>query len=320
MPDINALRLEAKRVLREGIVDVVVGFKPGDSPLHPQPAFFRNEDEVEELIHNGLCKNNLANYLTRLPKQEKVGMLVRGCENRSVNSLIVESQKERDDLYLIGVPCEGIIDWRQIVEQAGEHISLVEESETLVTVHTPAGVNSFNRFELLHESCQRCLYRNPISADIVIGDPVANGSLDPVAQKVKDFENQDIEARYAFFQKEAERCIRCYACREACPSCYCTECFVDHNAPRWTESGATPAGMQGWQIVRAFHQSGRCTSCGACERACPMDIKMTYLTEKLNHDMREKYNFECGMDAETKPPFQTVTLDDKNRFFLGGGN
>ncbi len=39
MPDINALKLEAKRILREGIVDVVVGFKPGDSPLHPQPAF-----------------------------------------------------------------------------------------------------------------------------------------------------------------------------------------------------------------------------------------------------------------------------------------
>jgi ferredoxin len=98
--------------------------------------------------------------------------------------------------------------------------------------------------------------------------------------------------------------------------CYCEECFVDHISPRWTESGATPAGMQGWHIVRAFHQTGRCTSCGACERACPMDIKMTYLTEKLNEDMRQKYSFEAGMDAVTPPPFSTITLDDKSRFVI----
>ena len=98
--------------------------------------------------------------------------------------------------------------------------------------------------------------------------------------------------------------------------CYCEECFVDHITPRWTESGTTPAGMQGWHIVRAFHQTGRCTSCGACERACPMDIKMTYLTEKLNDDMRWKYNFEVGLDATTPPPFSTVTLDDKSRFVI----
>ena len=320
MPDINAIKIEAKRLLREGVVDVVVAFKPGDSPLQPQPAFFRSEDELDQLVHNGLCKNNLANYLTRLPKHEKIGMLVRACENRSVNSLVVEAQKKREDLYLIGIPCEGIIDWRRIVEQAGEYVLQVEELGDQVIIHTAKGSPTCDRFELLHESCQRCPQRNPISADIVIGDPIENQSFVNSTQMVTLFKQQAVEERYAYFVKEAERCIRCYACREACPSCYCTECFVDHISPRWTESGTTPAGMQGWHIVRAFHQTGRCTSCGACERACPMDIKMTYLTEKLNDDMRVKYGFECGMDALTKPPFQTVTLDDKNRFIVGGGD
>jgi hypothetical protein len=45
-----------------------------------------------------------------------------------------------------------------------------------------------------------------------------------------------------------------------------------------------------------------------------MDIKMTYLTEKLNLDMKNKYNFEAGLDLQTQPPFAVVTLDDKNRF------
>ena len=314
MPDIEAIKSEIKRLLQDGVVEVVMAFKPGDTPLHPQPAFFTTVDEVDNVVYNGLCQNNLATFLTRIPKEKKVAMLVRGCENRSVNALIVENQKSRDDLFLIGIPCEGIIDWRKIVERVGEAVLAVSENDYEVIVETRAGQFSFYKNELFHESCLRCSHRNPISADVIIGQPVPETDQNLANSAVEMFDAQAVEERYASFQKEAERCIRCYACREACPMCYCTECFVDHIEPRWTESGATPAGMQGWHIVRAFHQTGRCTDCGACERACPMDIKMTYLTEKLNYDMRNKYNFVTGLDIETQPPFATVTLDDKNRF------
>ena len=96
--------------------------------------------------------------------------------------------------------------------------------------------------------------------------------------------------------------------------CYCTECFVDYTTPRWAESMITPSGTQAWHIIRAFHQTGRCVSCGACERACPMDIKMTYLVDKLNYDMVQQYGFEVGASEEEQPPFAAFTLDDKNRF------
>ena len=314
MPDLDAIKTEAKRLLSEGVVEVVVAFKPGDTPLHPQPAFFTNVEEVDNLVYNGLCQNNLATFLTRLPKTKKVGMLVRGCENRSVNALIVERQKSREDLYLVGVPCEGIIDWRKIVERTGEAIVSVNENSHEIIVETRDGHFNLSRNELLHDSCLRCAHPTPVSADILIGEALTGADTSLACAAVEQFDAQTTEERYAWFQKEAERCIRCYACREACPMCYCTECFVDHIEPRWTESGVTPAGMQGWHIVRAFHQTGRCTDCGACERACPMDIKMTYLTEKLNHDMRTKYGFETGLDPQTQPPFATVTLDDKNRF------
>jgi len=314
MADLDAIKAEAKRLLSEGVVEVLVAFMPGDTPLHPQPAFFTNPDEVENLVCNGLCQNNLATFLTRLPKEKKVGMLVRGCENRSVNALVVEKQKSRENLYLVGIPCEGIIDWRKIVERVGEAVLAVNENDDQVEVETRDGHFSFMKNELLHDSCLRCSHPTPVSADILIGEALAEGNPATAREAVEEFAAQSAEERHDWFQKEAERCIRCYACREACPMCYCTECFVDHIEPRWTESGATPAGMQGWHIVRAFHQTGRCTSCGACERACPMDIKMTYLTEKLNQDMKNKYNFEVGLDTQTQPPFATVTLDDKNRF------
>jgi len=41
---------------------------------------------------------------------------------------------------------------------------------------------------------------------------------------------------------------------------------------------------------------------------------MTFMTDKLNSDMKEKYGFEVGADEEKQPPFATITLDDKNRF------
>lgn len=314
----NQIRTEAERLLREGLVDVVVAFRKEDAPLRPQPAFFTRVEDLENLVYDGLCANNLANYLTRFPDETRVGMLVRGCENRSVNALVVEKQHSRENLTLIGIPCTGIIDWRKVVEHTGEDIFGYEDSPDTLTVRARHRTYQLPRQELLHPSCQRCIHPNPLSADILLGEPLPEGDPALIRERVESFEALTRAERSAYFKLEAERCIRCYACREACPMCYCEECFVDHNSPRWTESGISPAGTHAWHIIRAFHQTGRCTSCGACERACPMDIQMTYLTDKLGKDMWDTYQFDTGMDHKTQPPFAAFTLDDKKHFQAGG--
>jgi coenzyme F420-reducing hydrogenase beta subunit len=317
MPEIKTeLRKTIAQLLHDQVVDVVIAFRKADAPLRPQPAFFRNVEELEDLEYNGLCQNNLANYLTRYPHDTKIGIVVRGCESRSVNALIVEKQHPRENLYIIGIPCQGIVDIRKIIKKTGEDVTDYSENGDEVSVIHKGNQFKFLRSELLHDSCLRCVHPNPVNADVLLGEPLPEGDPTIVRQAVAEFEALDQDERYAWFQKEAERCIRCYACREACPMCYCTECFVDHATPRWTESDISPAGTQAWHIIRAFHQAGRCTSCGACERACPMDIKMTYLTDKLNNDMLEVYQFEAGMDDETQPPFAAFNLDDKNRFVI----
>jgi ferredoxin len=131
---------------------------------------------------------------------------------------------------------------------------------------------------------------------------------------VDAFAAQDADTRHAFFAAETGRCIRCYACRDACPMCYCKQCFVDHTAPRWIETSISPAGTQAWHLIRAFHQTGRCVACGACERACPMHIRMTYLTDRLNRHVADTYGFVVGADEAQAPPFATFSLDDANRF------
>jgi formate dehydrogenase subunit beta len=311
---ISALRREAARILDEGLVEVVVGFQVGTLPLKAQPVFIERKEEAEKLVLNGFCQNNLASYLTRLPREQRVGIVCRGCESRAVRALTIEQQREQDTLYVIGVPCSGILDWRKIERDFGERVTQAREDGARLMLTTPAGDCSVGRVEYLHESCARCLHPNPVGADVVLGEPVPEGDRERAFAEVAAFASQSSEERYAAFVADAERCIRCYACREACPMCYCTECFVDHTTPRWAESMISPSGTQAWHIVRAFHQTGRCVSCGACERACPMDIKMTYLTDKLNLDMWEEYGFEVGENEQEQPPLAAFSLDDKQRF------
>lgn len=310
------LQNEISRLLDENLVDVFIAFKKEDSPLRPQPAFFRNIKELAELEYNGLCQNNLANYLPKYPQETRIGMVVRGCESRSVNALIVEKQHPRQNLYLVGIPCSGIIDLKKIINKVGEEVTSFSEVEEIVSVIHKGQEIKFNRRELLHDSCLCCIYPSPVNADIMLADPLPEGDPALIRKEVESFQNMNRNERYAWFRQEAERCIRCYACREACPMCYCSECFVDHGTPRWSESTVTPAGTHAWHIIRAFHQTGRCTSCGACERACPMDIKMTYLTNKLNYDMYDMYEFVSGMDEKIQPPFASFNMDDKKRFVL----
>ena len=311
---ISAMRQEVARVLEENVVDVLIGFEAGTLPLKAQPVFITRKEEAERLILSGFCQNNLVTYLTRRPKEERVGIICRGCESRAVRALIIEHQRARDKLYVIGVPCVGILDWRKIERWVGENTLQAVEAGDEVIITTRDEEYRFPRADLLHGSCASCLHPYPVGVDVMLGEPVAEDDGRSACASVAEFQALTPEDRYAGFVQEAERCIRCYACREACPMCYCTECFVDHTTPRWSESMITPSGTQAWHIVRAFHQTGRCASCGACERACPMDIKMTYLTDKLNEDMRELYGFEVGASDDEQPPFAAFTLDDKQRF------
>jgi ferredoxin len=310
----NAIRQEAARLLSENSVDVVIGFESASVPLRPQPAFIKHAEDAEKLVYNGFCQNNLATFLNRYPKQTRVGLVARGCESRAAYALMVEHQRSREHLVLIGVPCEGILDWRKVELTAGENILSAEETDGKVKVSSRLGEFEFERAELLHDSCARCVHPNPVNADIILGEAMPEGDPALARKPIEEFEALNAAERYAYFTHEAERCIRCYACREACPMCYCAECFVDHTTPRWAESTIAPSGTHAWHLVRAFHQTGRCVSCGACERACPMDIKMTYLTDKLNEDMRSLYGFEVGQDENSQPPFAAFSLDDKDRF------
>jgi formate dehydrogenase subunit beta len=110
----------------------------------------------------------------------------------------------------------------------------------------------------------------------------------------------DPEEKWHFFEDLLSPCIRCYACRNACPLCYCPTCFVDESKPQWVGKSQDAFDVRTFHFLRAYHCAGRCTDCGACERACPVGINMRQLTKKLKRTAL-KFGWEAGLSLDSRP-------------------
>jgi ferredoxin len=118
------------------------------------------------------------------------------------------------------------------------------------------------------------------------------------------------EDRWTFWKDELSKCIRCYACRAACPLCYCERCIVEVNCPQWIDPWAAPLSNMEWQINRVMHMAGRCTGCGACYEACPLDLPIHLLTRELTSEVTEDFGKDTSGNV-----LSTFNLADKGNFF-----
>jgi len=168
--------------------------------------------------------------------------------------------------------------------------------------------------DFLQLNCRTCRHRNPVMHDAMIAEPVKEQADVEAYKDVEKIEEMTSENKWGFFSRMIEGCIRCYACRNACPLCYCPTCFVDESRPQWVGKSIDPTDTMTFHILRAYHCAGRCTDCGACERACPAGISMRQFTKKLNKDAEALFSWEAGLSPDQRPPLDVYRPDDYDGF------
>ena len=302
----------AKKLLDAGTVDMVIGFRKGTMPLINEPCFVKDAAMVDTLTWDSSCGVNLANYLPK--RKEKIGVVAKGCDSRNIVTHIVENQITREQLYIIGVPCTGMVDRRKVRLAVGKEILSVSEADGKITVTGDGYEEVLDKAEMLQDNCAICVHRNPVISDEMVADPVPEQTDVDRYADVRAIESMDAEARWNHFEQLLDGCIRCYACRNACPLCYCPTCFVDESQPQWVGKSIDKTDTRTFHFLRAFHCAGRCTDCGACERACPVGIPVRQFTKKLEKDCKELYDWEAGMSLDVRPPLDTYRAEDPDEF------
>jgi len=303
----------SRRLLKACKVEVLIGFRQGSLPMMNEPCFVKDDADVDQLVWDSNCGINLANYLTNR-QEEKIGIFAKGCDSRNIVTHILENKIKREQLVIIGVPCQGMIDRRKINALINGEVTAVTEDEKGVRVQGTAFDQTFARDELLQDNCRICHHRNPVIHDEMLADPVAeNPDVERYAD-VRAIEEMSPAEKKQHFDDLLAPCIRCYACRNACPLCYCPTCFVDESKPQWVGKGQEMVNIRTFHFLRAYHCAGRCTDCGACERACPVGIPMRQLTKKLEKDAKELFDWEAGMALDTRPALDTYQPGDPDDF------
>jgi len=88
-----------KKLLEDGTVKRVIGFRQDEETGQGIPYIFTSPNDAEKLVWNNRCIANLSGYL--LDNKAKTAITAKPCDARAVINLIVENQLNREDVYVI---------------------------------------------------------------------------------------------------------------------------------------------------------------------------------------------------------------------------
>lgn len=312
----KALVDRALALLADGTVSTVLGWKAGEFSYDVTPAVFTDAKSLEkDFVWNDFCGANFSKYLIeRTRKSEgKVLVFLKPCDTYSFNQLLTEHRFDREKVYAIGVPCEGMADITKIRERVGDGICSVNCTEAGLSVTTLYADDPIlvPAEEVLAERCVNCKSRKHVAYDELIGeegDVVETARFD----EVEKLERMSADERFAFWQNELSRCIRCNACRDVCPACTCEKCVFDNpNSGAENKAPTTSYEEQAFHLIRAFHVAGRCTDCGECSRVCPQHIPLHLLNRKVIKDLDSFYGeYQAGAEVGSRAPLVNYTEGD----------
>jgi formate dehydrogenase subunit beta len=285
----------------------------------------------------------LVSMLTRESANAKLGVVLRSCEIRALIELVKFNQAKLDHTLIIGVDCIGTY-------ATSEYASAIKQSSDLMTRIFEAGKHGNAGEMMFRSACAMCEHPKPDHADIFLGfigvdstkaldiemrDDIAQqmgviadvslaSSRDAVLANLiaartatrdatlKQFHDQ-MRSDGGFASYFAD-CLECTNCMNACPICYCKECFFRtanaEHAPRELLRTAErfgaltmPPDAMLFQMTRLNHMATSCIGCGMCESACPHDIPLTAMFRAVGSRVQKLFEYEPGRNVNDKPPF-----------------
>ena len=307
---------KASELLQNGTVTCVLGWGAGEFGYDVTPTVFKTVDELQAgFVFNDFCGANFSKYLVaKTAKLEgKILVFLKPCDTYSFNQLLTEHRFDREKVYAVGIPCEGMVDVAKVKALTGEGVCAIRTEGDKIAVDTlyadaPVMIDAA---EVLAERCLNCKSKKHVAYDELLGEEgevIASARFDEVAR----LEAMTPNERFAFWQNELSRCIRCNACRDACPACTCEKCVFDN--PSSGVENKSPANSfeeKLFHIIRAFHVAGRCTDCGECSRVCPQNIPLHLLNRKFIKDINEFYGeYQAGAEVGSRAPLVDYTTED----------
>lgn len=293
MSDIQSeMRAVAKELLESGEATVVIGWEKGTMPYNSTPVMIRSAAEVDKLIWDEYCQQNLSPYLIDfIYTEDKVAIFAKGCDTRAYNRLIQDKRITADKCIIIGVPCSGM-------------------KNAKAAARLPEGVEV-----PMANACKECRYPNPVVFDRKIGQDVTPWCTEKNFADVEAIEAMGQDEKAAFWQSQYSKCIRCYACRNICPACNCTNCIFDQSASGWQSKDINASENEFYGVTRAFHVAGRCIECGQCEMVCPSDIPIMLMNKKFIKDIDTLFGaYEAGIETEGPTPLSHYEVSDPEEF------
>ena len=307
---------KASELLTNGTVNCVLGWGAGEFGYDVTPTVFKNADEMEKgFVFNDFCGANFSKYLVSKTQKldGKILVFLKPCDTYSFNQLLTEHRFDREKVYAVGIPCDGMVDIAKIKAISDDGISSVSSDADNIIVTTlysdePVTVKAA---DVLAERCVNCKSKKHVAYDELLsdeGETVESARFDEVAR----IEAMTPDERFAFWQNELSKCIRCNACRDACPACTCEKCVFDNpNSGVENKSPANSFEEKMFHIIRAFHVAGRCTDCGECSRVCPQNIPLHLLNRKFIKDINEFYGeYQAGAEVGSRAPLVDYTAED----------
>jgi len=271
------IREICRELLEKGKADTIIGYTEGGAFGMRIPYIFDKAAEAEALEWDARCAPNLCKYLIER-KDKKTGIVAKPCDVRGIVNYLVENQLERENVYIIGMDCAGMVDAQ------GDELP----------------------------GCGECNVKKPPLFDVLVENPdVKEGGCGGTAP-------EDPANDFKRFQSEMKKCILCYSCRQACYGCYCKVCFMDRGVPNWKPAVPDTGAKMVYHLGRAMHLAGRCIECGACERVCASGVNVRYLIKEVTDFVEKVYGFRTGLDAEESPVMASYKFDDREVGFHGG--